>query len=136
MLDHRHIIILILLAIPAVSLLAYLVPYSLWKYTKEAGLKVSFFTLAGFRLKRLPGGKLMKALKLSKENDINVKLSDLVVHQKGGGDVIRWMEGCAAVKKAGYYLTIEKSAELELDGLDILKVAEILNQLPEQERAV
>jgi len=84
----------------------------------------------------LPIGKLMKALKCSKENELNVKLSDLMRHHKAGGDVTRWMEGFASAKGAGLFLTIEKAAELELDGLDILKVAEILNKTPKNEEAV
>lgn len=136
MTEGGHIIILILLAIPVTLLLAYLVPYTLWKYTREAGLKISFFTLAGLRIKRLPGRKLMKALKCARENQLNVSLEELILHHKEGGDVVRWMNGFASVKEAGLYLTKEKSAELELDGLDIVAVAEILNQLPETDKAV
>lgn len=130
MTDHRHFMILVLLAIPAVMILTYLVPYSLWRYTREAGLKISFFTLAQMRLRRLPAGKLMKALKKSKDEELEVGLQELIAHHQAGGDVLRWMEGYSSAKRAGLYLTAAKSAELELDGLDILVVAEILNHLP------
>jgi len=136
MIDQRHIIIFVIIAIPTALLLAYLVPYTLWKYTKEAGLKITFFAIASLRLQRLPAGKLIKGMKYAKDNDFNIKLSDLIHHHKAGGDVIRWLEGAAMAKEAGFDLTLEKAAELELDGLEIIKVAEILNQMPEKEEAV
>ena len=108
--EIQQIVIIILLSILVASLLAYIV--------------------------FLPAGKLMKALKCSKDNDLNVKMSDLILHQKAGGDVVRWMEGCALVKDAGLTLTLEKAAEFELDGLDILKVAEIFNKVSGNEKAV
>lgn len=136
MLEKDHIIIILLIAIPTALLLAYLVPFTLWRYTREAGLKVNFFTLAGLRLKGLPGGKLMRALKCAKDHHLDVKLSDLIRHYKAGGDVIRWMEGAALVKESGLELSLEKAAEIELDGLEILRVAEILNEQPKEQKAV
>lgn len=136
MIEQRHIIMIVIIAIPAAMLLTYLVPFALWKYTKDAGLKIGFFPLASLRIQRLPAGKLMRALKCAKDNDFDVKLSDLIKHHKAGGDVIRWLEGAAMAKEAGIELTLEKAAELELDGLEIMKVAEILNQIPEKEQAV
>lgn len=123
---HRHILAIIVISIPVISLLAYLVPYSLWKYTKEANLGIGFFTLANLRIRRLPGWKLVRALKIAHDHGVAVTLSELEVHYEKGGDVIRWIEGYIESREAGWNISLYKAAELELDGLEILKVAEIM----------
>lgn len=93
--------------------------FFLWIRALVSNARVTFFSLIGMKLRRVPPALIVDArIRLSKAG-LEVPVNLLEAHYLAGGNVINVVQGLIAADKANLKLTFQKAAAIDLAGRDV-----------------
>ncbi|MBN2450773.1 MAG: flotillin-like protein FloA [Lentisphaeria bacterium] len=95
---------------------------NVWIYAFAAKAHVSFLTLVGMKLRKVPPMLIVEAVvRLKKAGLYKTTTDDLEAHFLAGGDVLNVVNALIAADKAGIELTFEQAAAIDLAGRDVFE---------------
>lgn len=119
------LLVILFIAIVAISLLFTFVPVMLWISALAAGVKVSIFTLVGMRLRRVIPNRVINPLIKAHKAGVNVTSNQLESHFLAGGNVDRVVNALIAAQRANIKLTFERAAAIDLAGRNVLEAVQM-----------
>ncbi|MFB5662108.1 flotillin-like protein FloA [Alteribacillus sp. HJP-4] len=119
------LIIVLALAIIALSILFTFVPVMLWISALAAGVKVGIFQLVGMRLRRVIPARVVNPMIKAEKAGLDIQLNNLEGHYLAGGNVDRVVNALIAAQRANIELTFERCAAIDLAGRDVLEAVQM-----------
>lgn len=119
------LLVILFIAIVAISLLFTFVPVMLWISALAAGVKVSIFTLVGMRLRRVIPNRVINPLIKAHKAGVDVTSNQLESHFLAGGNVDRVVNALIAAQRANIKLTFERAAAIDLAGRNVLEAVQM-----------
>lgn len=121
-----EITFLIILGVIVVSLIPLMVilhffPIGLWISAMAAGVKISFISLVGMRLRRVRPDKVINPLIKGTKAGLEVSLNQLESHLLAGGKVNNVVDALIAARRANLELSFERAAAIDLAGRDVFE---------------
>lgn len=101
------------------------VPIGLWITAFFSGVKVSFGTLVGMKLRRVQPGKIINPLIKATKAGLTLKLDELEAHYLAGGNVDRVVDALIAAQRANIELEFKRAAAIDLAGRDVLEAVRV-----------
>ncbi|MFB1080623.1 flotillin-like protein FloA [Jeotgalibacillus sp. JSM ZJ347] len=119
------LIIIVVAAVIALSVLFTFVPVALWISALAAGVKVSIFTLIGMRLRRVIPSRVINPMIKAHKAGVDVSINQLESHYLAGGNVDRVVNALIAAQRANIELAFERCAAIDLAGRDVLQAVQM-----------
>ncbi|TFD92332.1 flotillin-like protein FloA [Jeotgalibacillus sp. R-1-5s-1] len=119
------LIIIVVAAVIALSVLFTFVPVTLWISALAAGVKVSIFTLIGMRLRRVIPSRVINPMIKAHKAGVDVSINQLESHYLAGGNVDRVVNALIAAQRANIELAFERCAAIDLAGRDVLQAVQM-----------
>lgn len=113
------IILIIAVAIILVFLGLFLHFLGIWVQAIMSGARVSFFSLIGMRLRKIPPALIVGARIQAIKAGLNITTDQLEAQYLAGGDVVNVVNALIAAHKANINLSFEKAAAIDLAGRDV-----------------
>ena len=101
------------------------IPVQIWISAIFSGVKVSFFSLIGMRLRRVPPQVILLTMIQSKKAGLEIKSDDLEAHYLAGGNVYRVVNALIAADKANIPLSFQRATAIDLAGRDVLEAVKM-----------
>ncbi|MCS1350466.1 flotillin-like protein FloA [Mechercharimyces sp. CAU 1602] len=118
-------LILVVLAIIAISILFTFVPIMLWVSAWASGVYVGLTTLIGMRLRRIVPSRIVNPLIKARKAGLDVVIDQLETHYLAGGNVNRVVDALIAAQRAEIDLVFERAAAIDLAGRDVLEAVQM-----------
>lgn len=116
--------ILIPVLIIVLSVVAYF--FNVWIRAFASQAHVSFGTLIGMKLRRVPPTLVVEALiRLKKAGLVEIDTDPIEAHYLAGGDVLNVVNALIAADKAGIELNFERAAAIDLAGRDVFDAVRV-----------
>lgn len=117
---------IIILVIVGLTVLAYIIPVSLWISAIFSGVKVNLFRdLVGMRLRRVPPAKIVGPLITAHKAGIYIDPSLLEAHYLAGGDVEQVIHALISADKANIALNFERATAIDLAGRNVFEAVQV-----------
>ncbi len=126
--DNSIITILIIAAIAfgLVVFFVFIYFFNVWIRALFSKAHVSFGTLIGMKLRRVPPHLIVEAvIRLKKAGLMEVETSALEAHFLAGGDVLSVVNALIAADKAGIALNFQRAAAIDLAGRDVFDAVRV-----------
>lgn len=118
-------LVLIFVAVFAISVFLSFVPVGLWVAAVAAGVRIGIGTLIGMRLRRVPAHRIVNPLIKAYKAGLDVSIDKLEAHFLAGGNVDRVVNALIAAHRAGIDLSFERAAAIDLAGRDVLEAVQM-----------
>lgn len=118
-------ILILFVAIVALSIFFSFVPLGLWISALAAGVRVGIFDLIGMRLRRVPPVYIVNPLIKARKAGLETSRDKLEAHYLAGGNVDRLVNALIAAHRAGIDLTFERATAIDLAGRDVLQAVQM-----------
>ncbi len=119
------VIIIIFVAIIVVTVVASFIPIGLWISARAAGVKISFITLIGMRLRRVSPARIVKPKIKASKAGLEVSINEIESHYLAGGNVDRVIDALIASQKAEIDLPFKKATAIDLAGRNVLEAVKM-----------
>lgn len=119
------VIIIIFAAIIVVTVLASFIPIGLWISARAAGVKISFITLIGMRLRRVSPARIVRPKIKASKAGLEVSINEIESHFLAGGNVDRVIDALIASQKAEIELPFKKATAIDLAGRNVLEAVKM-----------
>ena len=121
------IVVIIVAALLVLILLGVILAFfKVWIRAYASGAHVSFGTLVGMRLRKVPASLIVDArIIAAKAGLAGTTTNDLETHYLAGGNVIQVVRSLVAAGKANIDLSFEKAAAIDLAGRDVFQAVQI-----------
>jgi len=120
------VVLIIVLAIGFLILLGVIIAFfKIWIRALASGARVSFGTLIGMRLRKVPASLIVDARIMAVKAGLTVTTNDLETHFLAGGNVIQVAKSLVAADKANIDLSFQKAAAIDLAGRDVFQAVQI-----------
>jgi len=119
------ILLILVVAFIALTILLSFVPLGLWISAMAAGVRVGIFNLIGMRLRRVPPAKIVNPMIKAVKAGIEVGVNKLEAHYLAGGNVDRVVNALIAAQRAEIPLSFERSAAIDLAGRNVLEAVQM-----------
>ncbi|OWZ83057.1 flotillin-like protein FloA [Natranaerobius trueperi] len=119
------LLILIAIAILAISVILSFIPLGLWISAQAAGVKIGIFTLVGMRLRRVIPAQVVKPLIKATKAGLELSVNKLEGHNLAGGNVDRVVNALIAAQRADIPLSFERASAIDLAGRDVLQAVQM-----------
>ncbi len=113
--------IILVAGIIFISIFLSFVPIGLWISAMAAGVKVSFFSLVGMRLRRVRPDRIIRPLIKVSKAGLNISVNQLESHFLSGGHVDNVVDALIAAHRANLELSFERAAAIDLAGRDVFE---------------
>lgn len=101
------------------------VPLGLWITALFSGVRVSIFTLAGMRIRRVRPASIVGPMIKATKAGISLTIDKLEAHLLAGGDVNMVVDALIAAQRANINLEFEQAAAIDLAGRDVLEAVKV-----------
>jgi len=118
-------IIMVAIALVALTVLFSFIPIGLWISALAAGVKIGIFTLVGMRLRRVPPALIVSSLIKAEKAGLSVTTNQLEAHYLAGGNVDRVVNALIAAERANIPLQFERAAAIDLAGRNVLEAVQM-----------
>ncbi|HEX9692268.1 MAG TPA: flotillin-like protein FloA [Gemmatimonadales bacterium] len=118
-------IIIVLFVIVAGTFLFSFVPVRLWIEAWFSGVRVSFGTLIGMRLRKVSPPAVVRPMIAATKAGIQLSANDLEAHYLAGGNVDRVVRALISADKAGIDLPFQQAAAIDLAGRDVHEAVQV-----------
>jgi uncharacterized protein YqfA (UPF0365 family) len=120
------IVVIVVGAIVFLIILGVIIAFfKIWIRAYASGAHVSFGTLIGMRLRKVPASLIVEAKIMAVKAGLTVTTNDLETHFLAGGDVIKVVRALIAADKANIPLSFQKAAAIDLAGRDVFQAVQI-----------
>ena len=119
-------LILILIALGALTVIFYFVPIRLWITAIFSGVRIHLFRdLVGMRLRRVPPIEIVRPLITAHKAGIFVDTSLLEAHYLAGGHVQQVIHALISADKANINLGFEQATAIDLAGRNVFEAVQV-----------
>ena len=119
------LLVVIGLGLILLSVIFSFVPIGLYIAARAAGVGLSFVSLIGMRLRRVPPAVVINSLIKSTKAGIKVNMNELEAHYLAGGNVDRVVNALIAAQRAAIALEFERTAAIDLAGREVLQAVQM-----------
>lgn len=123
--DFTSIMVLIVLAIVAISVFLTFIPVGLWITAFFSGVKVSMGTLIGMRLRRVIPSRIINPMIKATKGGIDININELEAHFLAGGNVNAVVDALIAAHRANIDLEFEQAAAIDLAGRNVFEAVQV-----------
>lgn len=118
-------LVLIALAIVALSVFFSFVPVMLWISALASGVRVGIVTLIAMRIRRVVPSRIVNPLIKARKAGLGLTINQLESHFLAGGNVDRVVNALIAAQRANIELIFERAAAIDLAGRDVLQAVQM-----------
>ncbi len=101
------------------------IPVGLWIRAAASGVRVSFVTLMGMRLRKVNPARIVDPLITATKAGLQLGINDLEAHYLSGGNVARVVNALISADKAGIALSFKQATAIDLAGRDVLEAVQV-----------
>ncbi len=101
------------------------IPIGLWIRAAASGVRVSFITLMGMRLRKVNPARIVDPLITATKAGLMLRINDLEAHYLSGGNVARVVNSLISADKAGIALSFKQATAIDLAGRDVLEAVQV-----------
>ncbi len=117
--------VMVVLAILFTTLFFRFIPIGLWIRAFASGVRVSFLTLFGMRLRRVDPSRIVDSLITSTKAGLPLGINELEAHFLSGGNVSRVVNALISADKAGIPLSFKQATAIDLAGRDVFEAVQV-----------
>ncbi len=99
--------------------------FSLWLQAFFSKADVSFFSLIGMKLRKVPAREVVEAKIMGVKAGLALDTSALEAHYMAGGHVLRVVQALIAADKANMALSFNRAAAIDLAGRNVLEAVQM-----------
>lgn len=119
------VLVVVALAVLALSLLLSFIPVGLWISAWAAGVRVGLVNLIGMRFRRVPPVRIVSPLIKATKAGLELNTNMLEGHYLAGGNVDRVVDALIAAQRANIDLIFARAAAIDLAGRDVLTAVQM-----------
>ena len=119
------VIIIVVLAIIAISVFLSFFPIMLWISALASGVRVGIITLVAMRFRRVVPSRIVNPLIKATKAGLGLTINQLESHFLAGGNVDRVVNSLIAAQRANIELEFERAAAIDLAGRDVLQAVQM-----------
>ncbi len=119
------IIGLVVIAFIVVTIMFRFIPVGLWVTALFSGVRISFLTLFGMRLRRVNPAAIVLPMISAHKAGIRLATDDLESHYLAGGNVNRVVNALISADKAGIPLDYKQATAIDLAGRDVFEAVQV-----------
>lgn len=122
---------LLIIALPVLALIAlaiffYYVPFFLWISARVSGVSISLIQLFLMRIRKVPAQTIVRAMiEAHKAGLSEVNRDDLEAHYLAGGNVEKVVHALVSAAKANIELTFKMATAIDLAGRDVFQAVQM-----------
>ncbi len=118
--------LLIAIAIIALSVFFYYVPFFLWVSARVSGVNISLIQLFLMRIRKVPANVITQALiEAHKAGLSEITRDDLEAHYLAGGNVVKVVHALVSAAKANIDLGFKMATAIDLAGRDVFQAVQM-----------
>ncbi len=125
MIDFSVIVLIAVFIIGLIGLLFLFNFFNLWLQALLSKADVTFFSLIGMRLRKVPPRVIVEAKIMGIKAGLELDTASLEAHYMAGGHVLRVVQSLIAADKAGIPLTFKRAAAIDLAGRNVLEAVQM-----------
>jgi uncharacterized protein YqfA (UPF0365 family) len=119
------VLVLAVLGFLALTIFFRFVPVGLWITALASGVRVSFPTLIGMRLRRVNPSNIVNPLIYGHKAGLSLPINSLEAHYLAGGNVERVVRALISADKAGIPLDLKQATAIDLAGRDVFEAVQV-----------
>ena len=120
------LIVIIAIAIVALSVFFYYVPFFLWISARVSGVNISLLQLFLMRIRKVPANVITQALiEAHKAGLSEITRDDLEAHYLAGGNVVKVVHALVSAAKANIDLGFKMATAIDLAGRDVFQAVQM-----------
>ena len=113
------------LALFAIYILFFFIPFGLWITALFSGVSVSLGTLVGMRLRKVDPYAIILPLISAVKAKINLYIGSMEAHYLAGGDVAKVVAALISARSAKIELDWDQAAAIDLAGRNVLEAVQV-----------
>lgn len=118
--------VIIAIAIVALSIFFYYVPFFLWISARVSGVNISLLQLFLMRIRKVPANVITQALiEAHKAGLSEITRDDLEAHYLAGGNVVKVVHALVSSAKANIDLGFKMATAIDLAGRDVFQAVQM-----------
>ena len=118
--------VIIAIAIVALSIFFYYVPFFLWISARVSGVSISLLQLFLMRIRKVPANVITQALiEAHKAGLSEITRDDLEAHYLAGGNVVKVVHALVSAAKANIDLGFKMATAIDLAGRDVFQAVQM-----------
>ncbi len=118
--------LIIAIAIIALSVFFYYVPFFLWISARVSGVNISLLQLFLMRIRKVPANVITQALiEAHKAGLSEITRDDLEAHYLAGGNVVKVVHALVSAAKANIELGFKMATAIDLAGRDVFQAVQM-----------
>lgn len=118
--------LIIAIAIVALSVFFYYVPFFLWISARVSGVNISLLQLFLMRIRKVPANVITQALiEAHKAGLSEITRDDLEAHYLAGGNVVKVVHALVSAAKANIELGFKMATAIDLAGRDVFQAVQM-----------
>lgn len=118
--------VIIAIAIIALSVFFYYVPFFLWISARVSGVNISLLQLFLMRIRKVPANVITQALiEAHKAGLSEITRDDLEAHYLAGGNVVKVVHALVSAAKANIELGFKMATAIDLAGRDVFQAVQM-----------
>ena len=118
--------VIIAIAIVALSIFFYYVPFFLWISARVSGVNISLLQLFLMRIRKVPANVITQALiEAHKAGLSEITRDDLEAHYLAGGNVVKVVHALVSAAKANIDLGFKMATAIDLAGRDVFQAVQM-----------
>lgn len=118
--------VIIAIAIIALSVFFYYVPFFLWISVRVSGVNISLLQLFLMRIRKVPANVITQALiEAHKAGLSEITRDDLEAHYLAGGNVVKVVHALVSAAKANIELGFKMATAIDLAGRDVFQAVQM-----------
>lgn len=118
--------VIIAIAIVALSVFFYYVPFFLWISARVSGVNISLLQLFLMRIRKVPANVITQALIEARKAGLSeITRDDLEAHYLAGGNVVKVVHALVSAAKANIDLGFKMATAIDLAGRDVFQAVQM-----------
>ncbi|MGN0002348.1 MAG: flotillin-like protein FloA [Sphingobacterium composti] len=119
------VILTIIGAVVALSILLYLLPVNLWFTAQLSNVRISLLNLVLMRLRKVPPSLVTNAMITSTKAGLRITTNDIETHFLAGGNVNKVIKALISADKANIPLDFKLATAIDLAGRDVFDAVQL-----------
>jgi uncharacterized protein YqfA (UPF0365 family) len=119
------IVALALFGLIFIATVLHFVPLGLWITALASGVRVSFATLIGMRLRKVNPSNIVSPMIAASKAGLSLNIKELEGHYLAGGNAQRVVSALISADKAGIPLTFKQATAIDLAGRDVFEAVQV-----------
>jgi len=119
------LVVMVIGVLIAIALFFHFVPIGLWITAFASGVRVSFSTLIGMRLRRVDPRRIVNPLIAATKAGLDLSIKDMESLFLAKGNVDRVVDALISADKAGIALDFRQASAIDLAGRDVFEAVQV-----------